>query len=209
MSPESIPERPWFTSPLLPAALCLVGVTTLLLQGLTPYRVFLRRRSWKVVTGHLTSAVERRAKVRSTARGESRLEYLVKRPQRPVVSKVVSRGWPLSTKRRVWLVRVNYTFPWKTGRITRLSDSPSREFETRKEAQEFLARRVKKGAIRVWVNPDDPREATAFLDYPSRLSLVLGFAMLLLGLCWGLAAGLLGRAHRRRESSQGSLREPR
>jgi len=193
MPPE--PTRPWFTSPLLPTVLCLAGVTALLLDGLTPWQTFNRRRSWTTVKGRLTSSVERRAKVRSSAGGDTRMEYLAKRSQRRIMSKVVTRGWPLKNKKRVWIVRITYTYPWKTGRITRLADSPAREFDSAKDAQEYLGKRLsKKGAIRVWVNPKDPQEATAFLDYPSVLTIVLGLAMVGFGVLWLLLALLLKRA---------------
>lgn len=196
--PESThpePIRPWFTSPLLPTVLCLAGITALLLDGLAPWRTFSRRRSWTTVKGRLASAVERRTKLRSSARGETRMEYLVKRPQRRVFSKIVTRGWPLKRKKRVWIARITYTYPWKTGRITRVADSPAKEFDSRKEAQAFLAERINKGAVRVWVNPKDPRQATAFLGYPSMITLVTGFAMVGLGVIWLILALLLRRAH--------------
>lgn len=194
MSPA--PEtRPWFTSPLLPTVLCLAGITALLLDGLTPWRTFTRRRSWTTVKGRLASAVERRSKVRSSAAGQSRLEYLIKRPQQVVTSKVVTRGWPLKQKKRIWLVRITYTFPWKTGRITKIGDSPAREFDSQKEAAAYVSGRVHEGAVRVWVNPKNPKEATAFLDYPSLLTIVLGFAMIGLGALWLIVALLLRRAH--------------
>lgn len=195
MAPKLEPARPWFTSPLFPTVLCLVGITALLLDGLTPWRTLSRRRNWTTVKGRLASAVERRTKLRSSARGETRLEYLVKRPQRRVFSKVVTRGWPLKRKKRVWIVRITYTYPWNTGRITRVADSPAKEFESRNEALAFLAKRIHKGVVRVWVNPMDPSEATAFLEYPSLLTLVLGFAMVGLGVLWLLVTVLLRRAH--------------
>ncbi len=145
--------------------------------------------------GRLSSAVERRTKLRMSGRGETRRDYVVKRSQRLIFSKVVTRGWPLKSKKRVWIVRITYTFPWKTRRITRIADSPTREFESAKDAQEFLGKRLKKGAVQVWVNPKDPGQATVFLDYPSVLTLVLGFAMLGLGLLWLIVALLLKRAH--------------
>ncbi len=197
------PTRPWFTSPLLPTVLCLAGITALLLDGLTPFQTFMRRRTWTSVKGTLSSAVERRTKLRMSGRGETRRDYLVKRSQRRIFSKVVTRGWPLKSKKRVWIVRITYTFPWKTRqktrRITRIADSPTREFESAKDAQEFLGKRLNKGAVQVWVNPKDPGQATVFLDYPSVLTLVLGFAMLGLGLLWLIVALLLKRAHVRQE----------
>ncbi len=197
MPPET--TRPWFTSPLLPTVLCLAGITALLLDGLTPWQTFTRRRSWTTVKGRLASSVERRTKLRSSARGETRMEYLAKRSQRRVFSKVVTRGWPLKTKKRVWIARITYTYTWKTGRITRVADSPAREFDSAQDAQAYLAKRLNKGAVRVWVNPKDPREATAFLDYPSVLTLVLGFVMLGFGMIWLMLAFLLRRAHVRQE----------
>jgi hypothetical protein len=200
MAPKPEPTRPWFTSPLLPTVLCLAGAASLLLDGMTPWETFWRRRNWTSVKGRLASAVERRTRLRSSARGETRLEYLVKRSQRVVFSKVVTRGWPLKRQKRVWIVRITYSYPWKTGRITRVADSPAKEFESRSEARAYLVKRVPKtGAVRVWVNPKNPREATAFLDYPSLLTLVLGFAMVGLGVVWLIVSLLLRRAHLRQE----------
>jgi Protein of unknown function (DUF3592) len=197
----SPPTRPWFTSPLLPIVVCLAGITALLLDGLTPWRTFTRRRSWTTVKGRLASAVERRTKLRSSARGDTRMDYLVKRSQRRVFSKVVTRGWPLKNKKRVWIVRITYTYPWKGGRITRVADSPAREFDSHDDAQAFLAKRLhKKGAVRVWVNPKEPREATVFLDYSSVPTLVIGFVMLGLGLLWLIVTFLLKRVHVRQEA---------
>jgi len=202
MSAKPEPTRPWFTSPLLPTVLCLAGITALLLDGMTPWRTFSRRRNWTTVKGRLATAVERRAKVRSSARGETRMEYLAKRPQRRIFPKVVTRGWPLKRKKRVWIVKITYTYPWKTGRITRVADSPAQEFDSRKAAEAFLAKRIDRGTVRVWVNPEDPRQATAFLGYPSMVTLVLGFAMVGLGVVWLILALLLRRAHVRQQRRQ-------
>lgn len=193
--PPKLEPHPWFTSPLWPSVLMLAGVTGLLLDGLTPYRTFTRRRQWTRVKGRLVSAVERRTKLRSSSGGETRIEYLAKRPQRLVQSKVVTRGWPLKEKKRVWLVRITYTFPWKTGRITRVADGPPTEFDSERAALTYLHKRIHRDTVPVWVNPGDPREATAFLDYPSMLMLLLGFALVGLGGLWLIAALLLRRAH--------------
>jgi len=173
----------------------LAGVTVLLLDGLTPYRTFARRRQWTRVKGRLVSAVERRSNLRSSTRGETRLEYLAKRPQKLVQSKVVTRGWPLKEKKRVWLVRITYSFPWKSGRITRVADGPAKEFDSEPAALQYLHKRLHRDTLRVWVNPGDPREATAFLDYPSLLMLLLGFALVGLGGLWLIVSLLLRRTY--------------
>lgn len=171
----------------------------MLLDGLTPYRTYLRRKRWTPVKGQLASSVERRTKTRSSARGSTRLEYLAKRSQRRIFPKVVTRGWPLSQKKRVWIVRVTYTYPWKGKRITRVADSPGTEFDTRREAGAYLAKRIHQGGIRVWVNPKDPQQATAFLDSPYTHTLLLGLAVFALGMLWLIAAVILRRAHVRQE----------
>lgn len=199
MPPKSETSRPWFTSPLLPILLSMAGITLLLLDGLTPYRTYLRRKRWTRVKGRLASSVERRAKVRSSARGSTRLEYLARRAQRRTFPKVVTRGWPLSQKKRVWIVRVTYTYPWKGKRFTRVADTPGTEFPTRREARAYLAKHIQKGSIRVWVNPKDPQEATAFLDPPYTHTLLLGLAIFALGVLWLIAALILRRAHVRQE----------
>jgi hypothetical protein len=197
MAPK--PERPWFTSPLLPTVLCLAGITALLLDGLSPWQTFWRRRQWTPVKGQLTSGVERRRRTTASGQGETHVEYLVKRSQRQIFSKIVTRGWPLRRKARVWFVKITYTYPWKTGRITRVADSPGREFDAQQDAAAFLARRVRKGNVRVWVNPANPAEATAFLDYPSVPTLVIGFVLLGLGLVGLVLSLVLRRVHVRQE----------
>ncbi len=199
MAPKPPPERPWFTSPLLPVLLCMAGITVLLLDGLTPWQTYHRRKNWKTVKGRLVQSVQRRTKMRSTARGGNQVDYMVKRPQRRVVSKVVTRGWPLKTKKRIWTARVTYTYPTKKGRMTRVGDSPTQEFDSKNDALAYLDDRIHHGAILVWVNPKDPTQATAFLDYPSKLTLALGFIMIALSVLWLIAALLLRRVHVRQE----------
>ncbi|MFH2007197.1 MAG: DUF3592 domain-containing protein [bacterium] len=194
--------RPWFTSSLLPVAICITGATLLFLDGLHPFQTYFRRRSWKRVKGRLAQSMERRKAVRYSPAGETPVEYLARRPQRRLFKKVVTRGWLLKRKKIVWQVRLTYSFRWKKGRITRVSDTAPLDFDTQPEAGAYLAKRLKQSTVMVWVNPKNPGESTVFLDYRNLLWVRIGFALVFGGLLWFILALVLRSAHARKEADR-------
>ena len=193
---------PWFAIRVWPTVVILVGVTLLLLDGLTPYRTWWRRGHWKQVKGTLIQSVERRQRIRASAGGETPIEYLSRRPQQRIFPKVVTRGWPLSRKKKVWEIRLSYTYALGRKRYTRVSDTCPLEFKTRKEAARYLGPRITKQSLRVYVNPKDPHEATMFMDYGTLVWMRLGGVFFGIGLIWLIAAFYFGRSYRKGQKKE-------
>lgn len=191
--------RPWWTSPLVPLVLLTAGVVLLSLDGMHPYRTYLRLKRWKRVEGQLVQPYQRRQIVNPSQENSTVREYLERRPQKRIFKETVSEGWPMKRKKLQWRIRLNYTYPWKNARYTRMNDGPDRAFVSEAEANSYLEGRVRGTRLKVWVDPNDPSEATAFLEYRRVWTLRVGFAGAGLGLFWLLVALVLGHSHRRRE----------
>lgn len=197
--PRELPARPWWTSPLLPLVLTGAGAVLCCLDGWHPYETFLRKRRWKPVEGQLVQPYQRRQIVNPTAERSSAREYLERRPQKRVFQETVEEGWPIKRRKLRWRVRLNYTYPWKNTRLTRMSDGPPWTFASKEEAEAYLRRVLRGTALRVWVDPSAPERATAFLEYRQIWHVRVGLTATGIGLLWLLVAVILGRSHARKE----------
>lgn len=186
------------TSPLWPLVVIAVALTLLGLDGTTPYRVWWRLRSWKTARASLLQTWERRVEHGASSDGApSPAEYLARRPQQRVFEKVVTKGWPVSRKEKEYRVRISYSFAGPKGQVTRVGDEAPLTFGTAMEAEGFIRERIDKGAVRVWFDPADPGQATAFLDVQSFRWIRLGLTLLGLGVVWLLVLAWRGAVRRR------------
>lgn len=98
-------------------------------------------------------------------------------------------------------VRLHYTYFVGHRKRVQIADSPEREFASRREAAQFLARLVHQGKLRLWVDPANPDRATAFLQDPWSASWVrLGIGVTTVALLWLIVVLLLGRRIARAET---------
>ncbi len=202
------PGRPWWLSPIFPVLLLATGLVMLVVDGGQPYRIWWRRGHWKRVQGTLLTSYEKHRYVRHSSGRQTYSEYLAKKPQKRIFKAVVERGWPIKRRKQVYHVHLNYTYLWRKKKHTKVADVPDRDFESRPVAERFLRQYVKNNRIRVWVNPKDPNQATAFLLYRwSALWVRVGIVVVGLALLWLFAAILLGRAHDRREKPKTDHKE--
>jgi hypothetical protein len=173
------------TSPLWPVVVIAVALTLLGLEGLGPYRVWWQLRTWKTARATLLQTYERRVEHRATSDGApSPSEYLSRIPQQRVFQQVVTKGWPVKRKEKQWLVRISYSFAGPKGVVTRVGDQAPLTFGSSLEASAFVQERIDKNAIKVWYDPGDPGQATAFLDTQSFRWIRFGLTLLGLGLVW-------------------------
>lgn len=176
------------TSPLWPMVVIAVALTLLGLEGLGPYRTWWRLRNWKTARATLLSTFERRVEHRATSDGApSPSEYLARIPQQRVFEQVVTKGWPMTRKEKQWRVRISYSFAGPQGVVTRVGDQAPIVFGSSQEAGAFVSERIDKSSIKVWYDPADPGQATAFLDTQSFRWIRLGLTLLGLGVVWLLA----------------------
>jgi len=178
--------------------LLLAGLVMLAIDGLHPYRVWWRRQHWEQVDGRLLQSYQQRRRVRHSGQGSTPMTYVEQRPQKRIFEAVVERGWPLSRRKQVYRIRLNYTYLWKNKKHTRVADSPDRDFESRPVARRFLRQYVKDRSVEVWVDPEKPSRATAFLLYRwSAVWVQIGLVATALGLLWLIVALVFGRTYRR------------
>jgi len=190
---DRLPSRPRWLSPLWPLVLLAGGASLLLLDGARPYRTWWRRRHWKRVDGTLVQAYQRWHRSKMSGRGVTPEEYLERRPQKQVFEVVVERGWPLRRRKRVYRIRIHYTYYVGNHKHVKVADSPGRDFESHVEASRFLAGVVRKGKVRLWVDPQDPDRATAFLQDPWSARWVrLGLGVAGAAVVWLLVVLVLG-----------------
>jgi hypothetical protein len=171
------------TSPLWPLVLLVVGSTMLALEGTTPYRIWWRLEHWKETRATLLSTYERRVEIRPRGQGPSE-EYLARRPQQRVFERQVERGWPLTRKEKLFEVRLSYAFVVGQKSFTRVSDVAPRAFDDARSAELFVSQRIEKGRIKVWYDPAQPDQASAFLDVQSFRWVRLGGTFAILAVIW-------------------------
>ncbi len=149
----------------------------------------------------------RRWKARQASRdrpGGRTRTVLRKVEPRHIVSRVVERGLLFRFEERRYFVRLTYAYVYKGKVYRRWKDEAPLSFRTHDEAKAYLRKRAGRWPITVWVNPSDPRQATAFLDYRGWLSVRLGLGLAFGGLVWLLV--LL--AFRRRAGPDGEAGAP-
>ncbi len=120
-------------------------------------------------------------------RAAIRSRVVKRRTVEPLIyQKVVSRGVLFSYDEKRFFVRVSYTYRFGKKVYTKYRQESGRSFATRKEAEAYLAGKFRHWPIKVWVNPANPSQATAFLEYDGWFWIKLGFVGLLAGLLWML-----------------------
>lgn len=199
---DRLPLRPFWVSPLWPLLFLVLGIGLLVLDGARPYRTWWRRHHWKRVDGVLVRGYEKRRREKVTTRGVTATEYVQRRSQKRIFETVVERGWPLRRRKRVFRVRLHYTYFVGNRKRAQIADSPDREFASRREAAQFLARVIERGKVHLWVDPRNPDRATAFLQDPWSVYWVhLGLGVTIAALLWLLVVLVLARRIRRAEES--------
>ena len=108
-------------------------------------------------------------------------------PQR-VHAKYVKKGLLFPYKEKRWFVSLAFQYVYD-GRVYKIfEDKPAFAFESEKKARTFVRDRATKWPIKVWVNPDQPRQATAFLEYRGWVWIQTGGFLLFVSLLWFLIA---------------------
>jgi hypothetical protein len=123
------------------------------------------------------------------ARTVTRSEIIERKvtPKR-IHSKVVEKGTLFPYKVKRWYVKLAFQYDYKGKPYRVYEDTPSFTFESHEKARAYLKERIGKWPIKVWVNPSQPNEATAFLDYRGWHWIQLGGFFLALSVIWLLVA---------------------
>ena len=118
-----------------------------------------------------------------------------------IVPRVVHRGILFKYEEKRYFVRLTYAYAYKGKVYRKWNEEAPRSFRTRKEAEDYLRKKASRWPIVVWVDPSDPKKATAFLDYDGWLWIRLGLGLTFAGLVWLLV--LLGfRRHPSEEEAE-------
>lgn len=108
-------------------------------------------------------------------------------PQR-IHAKYIEKGLLFPYKEKRWFVSLAFQYPYKGKLYKVFEDKPTFSFESEKKARVFVHERASKWPIKVWVNPDNPQQATAFLEYRGWIWIQLGGFFLFLSLLWFLVS---------------------
>jgi len=122
-------------------------------------------------------------------------------PER-IYSKYVEKGFGTTYKVQLWYVKLAFKYNYKGKIYSVYEDSPSFSFESREEAERFLQEHSANWPIKVWVNPGEPKEATAFLIYKEWHWIQLGVALAFFTFLWGIVAGVGGKQYREEASPE-------
>jgi hypothetical protein len=124
-------------------------------------------------------------------------------------SKYVEKGTLFPYKEKQWYIKLAFQFD-HGGKLYRVyDDAPVFTFDSHEEAKEYLKAKAGKWPIKVWVNPDDPNEATAFLDYPRWYVVQVGAFVLAISIIWLLfATSVMARTEGRSRSASSEGEEP-
>ncbi len=103
-----------------------------------------------------------------------------------IFEKVSTRGVLFDYDVKRYFVRVSYTYRYGKKVFTKYREVGPRSFKSREAARLYLSKRFKHWPIKVWVDPADPSDVTAFLEYDGWTWIKLGFVGLFAGLVWML-----------------------
>lgn len=123
--------------------------------------------------------------------------------QDPIHSEYETKGVGTKYTVRRWYVRISFEYFYNGQMYSVQEDEPLFSFDSREAAESFLRKHADEWPIKVWVNPGNPNEATAFLLYDKWHWVQLGAVLAFLSLIWGIIAGM-GSRQFRIEAEKGS-----
>ena len=122
-----------------------------------------------------------------------------------IYSKYEKRGTGMTYKVKRWYVKLAFKYSFKGKIYSVYDDKPSFSFDSRGDAEAFLNKHAGKWPIKAWVNPSNPKEATAFLIYDGWIWIQLGAVLVFVAFLWAIVAVMGGKQYVQAEKERAEM----